>query len=134
MAVVYRDFLDEAKDLFNSPNSEIRVRNCITRGYYAVYHSALEHADSVHLPPVSSHTGPVHKNLRAFYIDNLYPDKALQSKMKRVGYALKVLHENRCQADYKLGVHVTPMDADAHIQRCEIAVDIVESIKASIAA
>ncbi|CAN7663501.1 hypothetical protein [Pseudomonas sp. LjRoot263] len=135
MGVVYRDFLSEAKDFLSaSPSAEIRIRSCISRGYYALYHSAIAHADGVHLPPVSSLSGPTHKNLRAFYIDTLYPDKALQSKMKRVGYSLKVLHETRCKADYQLGSHLSSMDADVFLQRCEIAIELVEDLEASIAA
>ena len=135
MSVVYRDFLSEAKDFLSaSPISEMRVRSCISRGYYALYHSALSHANGIHVPPISSHSGPVHKNLRAFYIDNLYSDKALQSKMKRVGYSLKVLHESRCKADYDLVSHLSSMEGDAFVQRCELAIELVEALEASKAA
>jgi hypothetical protein len=135
MSVLYRDFLNEAKDFLSaSACAEIRVRSCISRGYYALFHSAKEHADGIHLPPISSLSGPTHKNLRAFYIDTLYPDKALQSKMKRVGYSLKVLHETRCKADYDLISHLSSMDADVFLQRCELAIGLVEDLEASIAA
>lgn len=135
MSVVYGDFLNEAKDfLSTSPSSEIRLRSSISRGYYALYHSALKLADRVHVPPVSSQTGPSHKNLRAFYIDNLYPDKKLQNKMKRVGYSLKVLHETRCKADYELDQNISQMAADDFVQRCEIAIVLVADLEESAAA
>ncbi|MBH3307885.1 hypothetical protein I5P84_00265 [Pseudomonas mosselii] len=134
MAVVYKDFLDEAKSLLSGASSEIGFRNSMSRAYYSLYHAAVEYADEVHVPPVSSQSGPVHKNLRAFYTDGLYSDKALQSKMKRVGYSLKVLHEGRCKADYELSASVPAIDADVHLQRCELNVKLVEELRAARAA
>ena len=106
----------------------------MSRAYYALYHIAVEHADEVHVPPVSALAGPVHQNLRAFYIDGLYADKVLQSKMKRVGYSLKVLHEGRCKADYDLKASVAAIDADLHYKRCEASVNLVEELRAARAA
>lgn len=134
MSVSYRDFLDDAKDFLNSGVSEIRFRNSVSRAYYSLYHVALQHADEVKLPPVSSQTGPTHQNLRAYYMNGLYADKALQNKMKKVGYNLKVLHEARCKADYHLGATVTALDADAHLKRCELMIELVEELRAARAA
>lgn len=134
MAVGYKDFLTDAKEFLVGASGEIRFRNSMSRAYYALYHIAVEHADEIHLPAVSSLAGPVHKNLRAFYMDGLYSDKVLQSKMKRVGYSLKVLHEGRCKADYELGESVAAIDADLHYQRCEANVRLVEELRAARAA
>ncbi|MDV9032716.1 hypothetical protein Q7C30_011485 [Pseudomonas sp. RAC1] len=134
MSVSYKDFLDDAKDFLSHGASEIRFRNSVSRAYYSLYHVALQHADEVKLPPVSSQTGPTHKNLRAYYADGLYSDKTLQVKMKRVGYALKALHEARCKADYQLGSNVTALDADAHLKRCELMIALVEELRAARAA
>lgn len=134
MSVSYKDFLDDAKDFLINGTSEIRFRNSVSRAYYSLYHVSLLHADEVKLPPVSSQSGPTHQNLRAYYMDGLYPDKALQVKMKRVGYSLKALHENRCKADYKLDGTVTALDADAHLKRCESVIALVEELRAARAA
>lgn len=134
MAVSYKDFLGDAKDFLSNGASEIRFRNSVSRAYYSLYHVSLQHADEVKLPPVSSQSGPTHQNLRAYYMDGLYSDKALQNKMKRVGYTLKVLHESRCKADYHLGATVTALDADAHLKRCESMISLVEELRAARAA
>lgn len=134
MAVIYKDFLGEAKAMLSSASSEIGYRSSMSRAYYSLYHAAVTHADEVHIPPVSSLSGPTHKTLRAFYTDGLYSDKVLQNKMKRVGYSLKVLHEGRCKADYNLASHVQAIDADVHFQRCEANVKLVEELRAARAA
>lgn len=134
MAVVYKDFLGEAKAFLSGASAEIGFRCSMSRAYYSLYHAALQHGDEVKIPPVSSQSGPVHGNLRAFYIDGLYSDKALQSKMKRVGYSLKVLHEGRCKADYELDATVQAIDADVHLQRCEANIKLVEELRAARAA
>ncbi|MNP54597.1 hypothetical protein D3C76_1491640 [compost metagenome] len=61
-------------------------------------------------------------------MDNLYPDKDHQRSMKRIGYMLKQLHENRCQADYDLEATFAAMDADEHVQRCEQGIKLVETV------
>lgn len=55
--------------------------------------------------------------------------------MKRIGYMLKQLHENRCQADYDLKATMTTMDADEHLQRCSEGIQLVESaiLKSAVA-
>lgn len=106
----------------------------MSRAYYSLYHVALEYADKVHVPPVSTLSGPAHKGLRSFYIDGLYPDKVMQTKLKKVGYALKVLHEGRCKADYSLLSTVSAIDAGTHFRQCESNIKLVEELRAARAA
>lgn len=135
MAVDYSNFITEATEALESQEaSEIKCRCSISRAYYGLYHLALEYADSVSVPPVSDCSGPVHKNLAAYYQGSYDSDEAIKMKHRRIGYILKQLHENRVKADYKIDKICDKVEAVSHLSRCNQVIQLVVELSAAKAA
>ena len=135
MSVGYFDFVTEAKNSLqpDSP-SEMACRCSISRAYYGLYHAALAYADSISLPPVSDMGGRTHEKLRVFYQGSFHSNNSVRIKHRKIGYALKQLHDQRVMADYLLDLSVCRVMAESHLQRCADLVDEVIQLESTSAA
>jgi hypothetical protein len=135
MPVSYEEISKVALDLLNAtPCTEAGLRSSVSRAYYGLYHLSLEYADSIHVPPISDASGPVHATLGAYYQGHMHHDKQTRLNFKQIGWSLKGLHELRCKADYRLDETITHNDADAVYQRCASKIELVQQMMAAKAA
>jgi len=105
MTVSAVDFLTSA-DVSKAAGSEIDLRNCISRAYYSVFHSALPVADA-HFPDKNAHLGMgEHERLSTRFHD------AATRKAVGVGYVLEVMKRERRRADYDLLDTINVHDAE----------------------
>ena len=106
MAIEKEDFLAFAKSL--PEDSEINLRNAISRAYYAAYHSCSEIYSSD-----QSAAGGVHQRLIAGL-------KGSSNRNDRqVGYVLDQLKSLRTTADYHLSESITVSDTQTSIKQTE---------------
>lgn len=127
MAISHREFIAIAQHLL-AEGSETALRSSMSRAYYGLFHVATEYAELVGEPPPSALAGTTHSKLGVFYQANKAVDKALQLKMKQVGWALKSLHELRCKADYHIVDDVSKHDAEDCLARCVEKMELVEQL------
>lgn len=127
MAISHRDLIAIAQQLL-AEGSETALRSSMSRAYYGLFHVATEYAELVGEPPPSALVGTTHSKLGVFYQANKSLDKALQLKMKQVGWALKSLHELRCKADYHIVDDIVKHDAEDCLARCTAKIELVEEL------
>lgn len=128
MPVSCADFIDQAEVLLESnPEDEMHLRSSVSRAYYSAYHSSLDFANSVSVPPVSDCGGRTHEKLRLYYGESFHPVRDVRLKYRKVGYKLKQLHDNRVVSDYLIGLDVTETTARSHLERCkQLLADIMD--------
>ena len=134
MSIVYKDFYDYAVSEVVGSASDFALRNGISRSYYCVYHLALEYADSVAVPPVSDCKGPTHRKLSEYYEKSFNADIDTRLNLRKLGYSLKQLHDNRVMADYHLSESVTFAKAQEHLVRCGMRLKDFEVLLSAAAA
>ncbi|UUJ42380.1 hypothetical protein L1A22_08805 [Pseudomonas extremaustralis] len=135
MTLNYTDFMSQSRDILNHlTDGEISYRCAISRSYYGVYHAALNFADTVSVPPLSSMGGSSHRKLSSYFEGSFHEDKDLRLKYRKLGYSLKQLHDMRCRADYELGGPISRADAEIHIERCDLRISEIEGLSKAIAA
>ncbi|WP_026600230.1 hypothetical protein [Methylomonas sp. 11b] len=106
------EFLQFAKAL--PDDSEIQIRNSISRAYYAAYHHCLD----VYKMD-SSADGGVHAKLISGLV------KSPDTNDKKIGYILKQLRALRTTADYDLSSTVTANDKYTTVSQTERLIDIL---------
>ncbi|WP_145991809.1 hypothetical protein [Pseudomonas sp. FFUP_PS_473] len=134
MSINYKDFYDYAAAEVIDGSPEFSLRNGMSRSYYSVYHLALEYADSVAVPPVSDCKGPTHRKLSEYFEKSFNADMELRRTLRRLGYSLKQLHDNRVTADYHLDESVTFTKAKEHLLRCDLRLKDFQSLLSAAAA
>lgn len=134
MSINYKDFYNYASDAIVADAPEFSLRNGVSRGYYSVYHLALEYADTIAVPPVSDHKGPTHRKLSEFFENSFHPDISIRRTRRRLGYSLKQLHDSRVVADYHLDESVTLGKAQEHLTRCDLRLKDFQALLAAAAA
>jgi uncharacterized protein (UPF0332 family) len=106
MSVEKEDFLEFAKNL--SEDSEINLRNAVSRTYYAAYHACSEI-----YRPNGVQNGGVHKHL----VDSL--KKSPDSHDRKIGFILDQLRLLRISADYFLAETLSIEDKKLAIKQTE---------------
>lgn len=135
MILNYTDFMSQSREILNNlTDGEINYRCAISRSYYGVYHAALDFADTISVPPLSSMGGSSHRKLSSYFEGNYHESKELRLKYRKLGYCLKQLHDMRCRADYELSGPITRADAEIHIERCDLRISEIEDLSKSLAA
>ncbi|EIX7350027.1 hypothetical protein MK628_001727 [Escherichia coli] len=97
MAVNNVDFFNFARDCC-SRNDEIGFRNVISRAYYVAYHKSRANVDMK--PLRHNHHSGLIKHIGGLGCEN--------KTMKEISRLLKVMRNARNDADYNLGITVTP--------------------------
>ena len=98
MSVTSYDFIESAKLSFQS-KTEIGFRNCISRSYYGMYHSALELIEN----PIPNYaTGGSHHCLINYLADKHNAEKHNKRELLKISYILRQNRDLRCDADYEL--------------------------------
>lgn len=120
MGITYREFYDQGVASIVPGASEFSLRNGVSRSYYGVYHLALAYADLVSVPPVSDCGGPTHRKLSKFFEGSLNADPELRRRLRRLGYCLKQLHDNRVLSDYHLDECISYSLARDHLASCDL--------------
>lgn len=127
MSSVHMDFFISAEKMLSQANGEVCYRNSISRAYYSLYHAALEHANTVSVPPLSDIRGSTHQKLSGFYTKD-YKSKSSKLELVKIGTNLMRLHAKRCMADYELDEEITPADAQMHLDICKQMLQLIEKI------
>lgn len=116
MPVDKQAFLQFAKSL--PEDTEIQIRNAVSRAYYAAYHACLE----VYKMD-SSAEGGVHAKL----ISSL--TKSSDATDRAIGYKLKQLKGLRIISDYHLSATVSVQDKETSVKQTE---KLIEALPKSI--
>lgn len=124
MAVSTQDLLDCASLLTrDTGGTEARARAAVSRTYYAAYHNCVEWHDALPAQgtvPVDFAERGVHVEFAA-RLQN--PDKTLsveeQFASRSRGVALRQLHGDRVNADYRLKKTITPQDARTSLAKAK---------------
>lgn len=119
MSTSDQELLDFSESILVQGVPEATLRASISRGYYGVYHKALELANTLRLPLPDKATGSHEKLiLRLKGIDDGTLQAMLRkAKMMRVG------------ADYKLSQDVTYEESSLHLASCKRLAQHIAMIK-----
>jgi len=108
MTISAADFLAFA-DALRGSGAEVDLRNCISRAYYSIFHTALPVAE-VHFPDQNAHLRMgAHERLSKRF----HSGKTKQSI--GVGYVLEVTKRARHRADYDLDDTIDAQDAQIQL-------------------
>lgn len=109
MSVTAKDFLDLAKCNLSGSDSEIEIRNCISRSYYSLYH--LTCSSLSHCPP-TTHQGVIDY---LFSPSERKKESIDQSTLISVGAVLRQQKIKRHLADYELDKDVYKSEAESSV-------------------
>jgi uncharacterized protein (UPF0332 family) len=109
MSVVATEFLDRAKAMM-AGETEIDLRNAISRSYYAAYHCGIRFADQ-HCPDTQAHLmmGDHTRLSERFKNCNAIPNG------RNLSYMLIAMKRARHKADYELEVELHRSEAETHL-------------------
>lgn len=129
MSVSPNDLLKLAKELLSRAQTEIELRNVISRAYYAAYHTARNFHDVLpkpgKLPP--NKTG-IHEELaHRLCWPTLAESDPRYERSRQIGRQLRWLHSERVQADYFLDLLIERDAAMEVIIRAEQLIAIASS-------
>lgn len=127
------EFLDKARDLLKS-SDESDSRTCISRAYYAAYHSCLKLASKIQrYQPTPKDAGSHEALIREL---TNYPAAEYGSdiarKIKSVGHILAQLKKHRVQADYFLEAEIDKQLPQEAITMSERILEKVGELEALI--
>lgn len=125
MAVTYKDFLDSADVMlrdYDKSSSEIDLRNCISRTYYAAYLFSRDSIPLLNLGDIKDQSASrgVHEE-----VCNKYRNSG--KSLSAVSSMLYASHKMRCIADYKLDTQVLKANAEKHRSSCVSIIHRIES-------
>jgi len=106
MPIDKQAFLQFAKSL--PENTEIQIRNSVSRAYYAAYHACLE---------VYKMDGSADGGVHAKLISGL--TKSTDANDRKIGFILQQLKGFRTVADYHLSATVLVQDKETSIKQTE---------------
>lgn len=106
MPVDKQAFLQFAKSL--PEDTEIQIRNAVSRAYYAAYHACLE---------VYKMDGSADGGVHAKLISGL--TKSTDANDRKIGFILQQLKGFRTVADYHLSATVSVQDKETSIKQTE---------------
>ena len=115
MPVDEKDFLAFAESLPN--DSEINIRNAISRFYYASFHCCVKKYHSKN----ASKVGGMHIKLSSSLINSSNKND------KRIGYMLQQLHQLRVAADYLILDSIVESDRITSIKQTKALIELVEA-------
>ncbi|MDY4387904.1 hypothetical protein [Pectobacterium aroidearum] len=122
MPVEYGSFLELASESLEEQKSrEADLRNCISKSYYFMYHSAFRLTNGK-VGKIDSEgnafAGGVHKKFYSYLSDNAAEKHGLnKAQTVKVGLLLKQNHALRITADYNLSQTLNRPTAEMAIQR-----------------
>lgn len=112
-------------------DNEAGYRNVISRSYYSIYHMALSCITEKSIPSYNGRgsklvKGGVHAKFFHYLSNDADKDYAYsKEKLELIGVKLKMAHQCRVQADYRLNRNITKNDA---IQAFISATELVQFI------
>lgn len=128
------DFYTFAIELYEDKKesaSSATIRTCISRLYYAVYHSVLDWLVEYQSKLLSQYNCGSHEKLQ-------FCLKAISRETKNLRFnqlAIKLhsLHEKRCLADYKMGHSITIQHVELMIKEVQQALSLFNDLTSSTA-
>ncbi|MBE4174494.1 HEPN domain-containing protein [Vibrio parahaemolyticus] len=131
MSIKPIDLLGFAKELFESSNDEVALRDCISKSYYCSYHIVKSA-----VPELPNYSGGVHQTLIDF-LKTPPPEIKCPDVIKlyrRLSYSLKAQKDMRVKADYFLSDKVDREQAKNAIRAAERMLEICAQVNDSAAA
>jgi len=129
MPVSSDDFIDLARRLHESADTEIDLRAAISRAYYGAYHRAsfIEN----HLGPTAERPRGVHDQFIQKLVEATHPTAGDDGKrlLRRLGYKLIAQKNLRAQADYHLAETVNEDDTSMAINRFSAIEQDIEEVE-----
>ncbi|MTC24929.1 MULTISPECIES: hypothetical protein [unclassified Providencia] len=121
MSVNPKDFLTLAKSNISANSGEMEYRNCISRAYYSLYHSACNSLE--HCPP-TTHQGVISYLLSP---SERKKEKTDQMTLMSVGAVLKQQIIKRHMADYELEKDIHRSEAESSLMAVEKTIKKLDS-------
>lgn len=112
MSVSPDEFHDQAIRLV-SQKTEIDSRSAISRSYYAIYHRAIDAAQSLGLPESEKRDAGAHERLFLRF-------EAQGKALKKIARRLRDKKRVRSMADYDLDEDVPVTDAETYIREARL--------------
>ena len=117
MSIDSDDFLVMAQSSMDNLDNEAGYRNTISRAYYSAYHMALSCITEKVIPSYNGKgsklvKGGVHAKFFHYLSNDADKDYAYpKEKLELISVKLKMAHQFRVQADYRLNRNITKNDA-----------------------